>query len=98
MGFLTVYCQPGAKRTEWQGLHDGLPKVRIHALAIEGAANRELIRFLAHELDLAPSAIRISRGEHSRIKQVQISTRTDQEITSRLSACQPTLVDVHKPK
>jgi len=43
---ITVWVVPGASRTEIQGLHDGMLRVRIAAPAEGGRANRELERLL----------------------------------------------------
>ena len=43
-------------------MHGDRLKVRVNARASEGAANRELLRFLADLLDLPPSALEIVRG------------------------------------
>ncbi|MFM8151854.1 MAG: DUF167 domain-containing protein, partial [Polynucleobacter victoriensis] len=35
---LALYCQPGAKKTEVQGEHDGRLKIRLAAPPVEGKA------------------------------------------------------------
>jgi uncharacterized protein (TIGR00251 family) len=59
---LTVFVQPKASRTAWVGLHGDAVKIRIAASPVDGAANRELIRFLAEELSMPMSAIDIHSG------------------------------------
>ncbi len=58
-------------------MHGDLLKVRINARAVEGAANRELLRFLAALLDLPPSALEIVRGAAARRKTVRLPAGCD---------------------
>lgn len=67
-----LYIQPGASRTRLVGLHDGRPKIAIHAKPVEGAANRELVKFLAELLAVSRSDITIVSGETSRLKRVRM--------------------------
>lgn len=70
---LTIVVQPRAARTEVVGPYgDGL-KVRIHAPPVDGAANEELVRFLARRLRVAPSAVAIVGGAGSRRKRVAVT-------------------------
>ena len=68
----TVYVQPRASRTELAGLHDGCVKIRLAAPPVEGAANAELIEFVAGLLKIARSRIRVVTGTSSRRKVVEI--------------------------
>ena len=64
---LAVRVTPGAKRNEVLGWSDGVLRVKIAAPPLEGAANDELIRFLARDLLGIPrSSVRVVRGERSR--------------------------------
>ena len=47
---LAIYCQPGAKQTQIQGLHDGRLKIRLMAAPVDGAANDALLDFLVKKL------------------------------------------------
>ena len=47
-------------------------KVRVSAAATDGAANAALIGFLAKQLGLAKSALRIASGDTSRLKMIEI--------------------------
>jgi uncharacterized protein (TIGR00251 family) len=68
---------PGAKKTAWDGMFDGNPKIRIHAPPVDGAANEELVRFVAESLDLKKSQVRLVSGEKSRIKTLEINLDAD---------------------
>jgi uncharacterized protein (TIGR00251 family) len=67
-----VRVQPRASRTEVAGEHDGALKVRVAAPPVDGAANDELVRFIAKRVGVAPSRIRIVSGDAVRSKVVEI--------------------------
>ena len=69
---LEVHVQPGAKRTELAGLHGGRLKIRLAARAVEGAANRALVEFLAVLLDAPRRGVVIEAGETSRRKRLSV--------------------------
>jgi hypothetical protein len=67
-----VRVQPRASRTEVAGEHDGALRVRVAAPPVDGAANAELVRFIARRVGVAPSRIRLVSGEAGRLKVVEI--------------------------
>ncbi|MHB9119059.1 MAG: DUF167 domain-containing protein [Burkholderiales bacterium] len=69
---LSLYIQPGAKRTEVAGLHGEALKIRIAAPPVDGAANDELTAFLKKTLGVPASHIRIKHGLSGRSKVVEI--------------------------
>jgi uncharacterized protein (TIGR00251 family) len=81
---LTVFVQPKASRTAWVGLHGDAVKIRIAASPVDGAANRELIRFLAEELSMPMSAIDIHSGACGRHKRVWVRGTTAVDVTAHL--------------
>ncbi len=81
---LTVHVQPKAARTACVGIHGEALKIRIAAAPVGGAANRELIRFLADELSLPTAAVHIESGEGSRHKRVRLEGTTAVHIMRRL--------------
>ncbi|HEX9391781.1 MAG TPA: DUF167 domain-containing protein [Usitatibacteraceae bacterium] len=69
---LSLHAQPGAKRTEIQGLHGDALKVRLAAPPIEGRANQELRRFLAELFQVPQRNVNLVSGEASRQKRFRI--------------------------
>lgn len=70
---LVIHAQPGARQSEFAGLHGGALKVRLAAPAQEGKANRELCRFLAGAFAVPLASVLLLNGESSRHKRVKIS-------------------------
>jgi uncharacterized protein (TIGR00251 family) len=69
---LVVHIQPRASRNEVVGLYAEGLKLRIAAPPVEGAANQELVRFVARLLDRPRSAVRLISGAGSRRKVLEI--------------------------
>lgn len=61
-----------ASKTEIVGEHDGALKLRIAAPPVDGAANEELVRFLARTLHIPARAILIVAGHASKLKTVRV--------------------------
>ena len=80
-----VRLQPRAGRDEVAGEMDGALKVRLQAPAIEGRANEALIEYLARLLKRPKAAVRISSGERSRLKRVEVSGVTKNDILGLLA-------------
>ena len=64
---------PRASRCEIAGVQGDALKVRITAPPIEGAANKECIKFLSGVLGVKKSQIKIIAGHRSKNKKVSIS-------------------------
>jgi uncharacterized protein (TIGR00251 family) len=69
---LTVWVQPRASRTEVTGMHGDAVKIRLAAPPVDGAANEELIRFLADKLGVPRSAVTLAAGQSGRRKIVEV--------------------------
>src|SRR5262245_5939696 len=71
---LEVRARPRARRTELAGFDaDGVIRIDLRAAPVDGAANEELVRFLAREvLGVPRSAVTVLRGETSRDKLVAV--------------------------
>jgi len=81
---LEVYIQPRASKTELAGTHDGVTKIRIAAPAVENAANRALIEFVAQHLGIAKRCVQIVSGGASRRKTLQIDGPSSAAIAAAL--------------
>lgn len=81
---LHLTVSPNANRNESARAQDGGLKVRVAAPATEGKANRELLSFLARELGIPPTSVRLLKGEGSRHKVVEIAGLSEDEVYRRL--------------
>jgi uncharacterized protein (TIGR00251 family) len=82
---LDVKVIPRAGRTALAGIRDGSVLIRLAAAPVEGAANAELIAFLANLLDIPKRSISIVAGEKSRQKRVRIDGVTDETVRRKCS-------------
>ena len=81
---LTLHIQPGAKKTEFAGLHGDALKIRLAAPPVDGKANEALIKFVAETLKLPKSAVILKSGQTSRRKVLEV-TGSDAARISALS-------------
>ena len=82
---LVVHVQPRARRTESAGRHGDAFKVRLAAPPVDGAANEELVRFLAETFGVPRRAVRITAGLTGRRKTVEIDGLEDAAAAARLA-------------
>lgn len=68
------------------GWRDGTLLVKVTAPPVDSAANAAVIDLLSSTLDLPKRAIRLVRGETSRIKQVEIDGLTLDQIRAQLDS------------
>ncbi len=81
---IAVHVQPRARTTEVAGRHGDAVKIRLAAPPVDGAANEELVRFLAERLGVPRAAVRIAHGLSGRRKTVVVEGRTADEVTHAL--------------
>jgi uncharacterized protein (TIGR00251 family) len=73
MATLVLHVVPRARSTGVAGRHGDAIKVRVAAPPVGGAANRELVRFLAQRLGVPRDAVTIAAGAGARRKTVEIA-------------------------
>ena len=67
-----MFAAPRASRTEVIGVVEGRLRIRVAAPPVEGAANEELVRFLARSLGVPRSAVTVTAGAAGRRKTVLV--------------------------
>lgn len=70
---LRCHIQPGARRNQLIGMHDGRLKIQLKAPPIDGKANAMLTAFLADVFPCSRAQITITHGIGSRKKTIQIN-------------------------
>ena len=68
-----IYLQPRASRNAIIGLHNSAVKISLTSPPIEGAANKQLIQFLAKQFQVKKTDISLLSGKHSRHKRISVS-------------------------
>ena len=69
---LNIKAQPASSKNEFCGLYgDDAIKIKIKAAPVEGAANKELVKFISKSFKVPKSSIKFISGETSKIKRVQ---------------------------
>lgn len=87
---LSVRVAPRSAQDEIVGIHGDALKIRLNAPPVDNKANDRLIRFLSGRLEVAPSHIRIVRGQTSRVKQILVTGLPAEKLLSRLGPlCSP---------
>jgi hypothetical protein len=72
---------PRARRTGIAGRHGDAIRIRLAAPPVDGAANTELVRFLAERLRVPRSAVAIRGGATGRRKTVSVTGVTTEQAT-----------------
>jgi uncharacterized protein len=81
---IEMTVQPRASKTELAGMHDGRIKIRLAAPPVDGAANAELVSFVAAQLGVAKSKVRVVAGEASRRKVLEVDGLDEQTVEAKL--------------
>ncbi len=77
---LKIKAQPSASKSEFCGLYgEDAIKVRLAAPAVEGAANKELVKFLAKKFKVSKSSIEFRSGQNSKIKLLKLQKSRELE-------------------
>jgi hypothetical protein len=72
VGTVVLHVVPRARATAVVGLHGDAVKVRVAAPPVDGAANAELVRFIAQRLGLPASTVTIAAGAGARRKTISV--------------------------
>lgn len=82
---IRIRAQPRASRSEVAGPYgDRAVKLRLAAPPVDGAANAELVRFLADLFGVSRSDVVLVRGHGSRDKVVRVGGTSEEEARARL--------------
>lgn len=74
---IKISVMPNSSKTFLLGIIDGMLKLKLHALPIEGRANKEVIEFFSKTLNIPKTSISILRGDKNKIKTLLIKGDKD---------------------
>jgi uncharacterized protein (TIGR00251 family) len=80
-----IQVTPHAASAQVVGLQEGMLKIKVTALPVEGAANEACIKLLAKTLALKKSQIEIFAGAKSRKKTVLVKDISRPELEKKIS-------------
>lgn len=81
-----VHAKPRAKTSKVVGVRGDAVEIALAAPPVDGAANEELVRFVALVLHVRKRDVELVRGDSSREKLLSITGLSAPEIESRLRA------------
>ena len=81
---IDVKVLPRSSQNDIVGETDGVYKIKLTAPAIEGQANKALLKLLAKKLSIPKREIIIISGERSRMKSIQVNHLTFERIRKLL--------------
>ena len=84
---LELKAQPGSRKTELRGLHQGALKVCVTEVAEKGKANKAILQFLRKMLQVRGSQLEIIAGETASQKRLLVRDCSPEELVARLKAC-----------
>jgi uncharacterized protein (TIGR00251 family) len=77
---IKCHIQPSASKTAVVGIYNGALKVSLAAPPVDGKANKALRTFIAKQLKLQKSKVRMIKGEKSRSKVILCEDITRNEV------------------
>ena len=83
---LRVHLAPRARRAAVAGVHGDALRVRVTAPPVGGAANRELLTFLAALLECPSGSVRLEAGARGHRKRVYVQGLGPAEARARVTA------------
>ena len=79
-----VKVQARARREGIAGIHGGVLRLRVTAPALEGRANQAVVALLAEQLRVPKSSIKITAGERSPQKAIEVAGLDAATVLARL--------------
>lgn len=81
---VAVHVQPRASRSAVVGMHADAIKIRLAAPPVDGAANAELVRFVAQRLRVPARDVAIVRGASGRRKAIRVAGMSADDVRRTL--------------
>jgi uncharacterized protein (TIGR00251 family) len=81
----SVKVVPRSSKTALAGILGGMLKIKLAAAPEKGEANESLIEFLADTLDVKKNAVKITSGQTSPVKTIQIAGVSEKILLDKLN-------------
>jgi uncharacterized protein (TIGR00251 family) len=85
VALLTVRVTPRAGRSAIAGVRDGVVLVKLAAAPVDGAANAALVALLSDLLRIPKRSVRITSGDRSRTKVIEIDGVSNVDVLTQLN-------------
>lgn len=85
-GRVTIHVVPRARTTELAGVHGDAIRIRIAAPPANGAANKELLRYVAETLGVPQRSVRLVSGALARRKVIEVDGVSAEGLRRTLTA------------
>ena len=82
----TIKVSPAASRNCFDGIYDGMLKIKLSVAPERGKANQALIEFLSKKMNIKKKFIQIVSGKTSKIKQVSVENINTENLSEKLQA------------
>lgn len=90
---LQLYVQPKSSKTAWAGVIERDSsiwiKLKVSSPPVDGAANKEIQKFLSKEFKATKSEVRIVQGEKNRLKIVELTGVDESRVQTFLKLIKP---------
>lgn len=83
---LPIKAQPGSRKNELRGVHDGRLRVCVTQVAEKGKANKAILKLLSSKLELANSALSLLSGELNSQKSILVTGVSRQELLDKIQS------------
>jgi uncharacterized protein (TIGR00251 family) len=80
-----IHAAPRASKSKVVGLHDDRVKIQLAAPPVDGAANAELIKFLAALLHVPKADLQLVSGDTGKRKTVEVTGMPPEVAAERLN-------------
>lgn len=77
---LSLHIQPKSSKNSVVGIYNGAFKLKIKAPPVDGAANKEIIKFVSKLIKVKKNSIKIVMGQTSKQKKIYIDKPKDQSL------------------
>lgn len=82
---MAIFAKPRAKLTAIRGVRDGALEVALAAPPVDGAANAELVRFVAELSGVSPRDVTLLSGAGARHKRVELRGVSIEQVRAALA-------------